>query len=107
NTNFVVVATGALIFSMHLSLLSAVAAIVVGNLAGCLVLGLSSIMGPRSGTSGIMTSGSSFGQLGAVLPKGLNVISALSWFSINSILATQALDQLFAMVGYADTSAIW
>lgn len=107
NTNYVVVATGALIFSMHLSLLSAISAIVVGNLAGCLVLGLTSIMGPRSGTSGIMTSRSSFGQLGSFLPKGLNVISALSWFSINSILATQALAQLFTMVGYTDGSAVW
>ena len=84
NTNYVVVVTGALALSQGLSLWQALAAILVGNLLGCFTLGLTTIMGPRTGTSGIMTSRSSFGQLGSFLPKAVSLVSALSWFSINS-----------------------
>jgi nucleobase:cation symporter-1, NCS1 family len=107
NTNYVVVVTGALALSQGLSVWQALAAILVGNLLGCLTLGLSSIMGPRTGTSGIMTSRSSFGQLGSFLPKALSLISALSWFSINSVVATQALETLFKIAGFQGHPVVW
>jgi nucleobase:cation symporter-1, NCS1 family len=107
NTNYVVVVTGALALSQGLSLWQALAAILVGNLLGCFTLGLTTIMGPRTGTSGIMTSRSSFGQLGSFLPKAVSLVSALSWFSINSVVATQALENLFKMGGYHSPVIVW
>lgn len=107
NTNYVVVVTGALILAQGLSLWQAVSAVVIGNLLGCFVLGLTTIMGPRTGTSGIMTSRSSFGQLGSFLPKSVSLISALSWFSINSVVATQALESLFRMAGFDNAAMPW
>jgi len=107
NTNYVVVVTGALALSQGLSLWQALMAILVGNLLGCFVLGLTSIMGPRTGTSGIMTSRSSFGQLGSFLPKAVSLVSALSWFSINSVVATLALESLLKMVGFQSQAVVW
>jgi nucleobase:cation symporter-1, NCS1 family len=107
NTNYVVVVTGALALTQGLSLWQALWAILVGNLLGCFVLGLTTIMGPRTGTSGIMTSRSSFGQLGSFLPKAVSLVSALSWFSINSVVATQALESLLKMGGFHSHAVVW
>lgn len=107
NVNYVVIVTGAFALSVGVTFIQSVIAIVVGNLVGCLMVGLTSIQGPRTGTSGMMTSRVCFGQLGSVLPKIVNVVSALSWFSINSIVATQALQKLFNLAGYSAHSAVW
>ncbi len=107
NTNYVVVVTGALALSQGLSLWQALLAILAGNAFGCFVLGLTTIMGPKTGTSGIMTSRSSFGQLGSFLPKAVSLISALSWFSINSVVATQALETLLKMGGFHSHAVVW
>jgi NCS1 family nucleobase:cation symporter-1 len=107
NVNYVVIVTGAFALSEGVTFLQAMIAIIIGNLVGCVMVGLTSIQGPKTGTSGMMTSRVSFGQLGSVLPKIVNVISALSWFSINSIVATQALEELFHLAGFAGAGAEW
>ena len=107
NVNYVVIVTGAFALSVGVTLVQAITAIIVGNLIGCVMVGLTSIQGPRTGTSGMMTSCGSFGQLGSILPKIPNVISALSWFSIQSVVATDALQKLFSIAGYTSHSAVW
>jgi NCS1 family nucleobase:cation symporter-1 len=82
-----------------LSFWSSIAAILVGNLLGCAVVGLASIMGPKTGTAGIVTSRTSFGQLGAVLPISSVRLGAIGWFSINSVIATESLAKVMNMVG--------
>jgi NCS1 family nucleobase:cation symporter-1 len=91
--------TGALMISQGLSLEEALAAILIGNLLGCPVVGLASIMGPRTGTTGIITSRTSFGQVGALLPTFVSTVSAVGWFSINSVVATESLVQAVRLVG--------
>ncbi|GAB0117213.1 purine-cytosine permease family protein [Acidisoma sp. 7E03] len=107
NVNYIVVVTGALVLAEGLSFWQAITAVMVGNLLGCTVLGLATIMGPRTGTSGIMTSRSCFGQLGSFMPKAVSLISALSWFSINSLVATDALTALLKMVGAHGDALPW
>ncbi len=107
NTNYVVVVTGAFVLSFGLSLTSAITAILVGNALGCVVVGMASIMGPRTGTAGIVTSRTSFGQLGSLFPKLLSVITALSWFSINAILATDAVNTLLGLMGFTGPAVPW
>lgn len=68
NVNYVVMLTGSLLIGLQLGFWQAIWAVVIGNLLGCTVLGLSSITGPRTCASGILTSRTSFGQLGAYLP---------------------------------------
>jgi NCS1 family nucleobase:cation symporter-1 len=99
NVNYLVLITGALAVAQGLSLMGSLSAILVGNLLGCAVVGLASIMGPRTGTAGIVTSRSSFGQLGAVLPIFISTAAAIGWFSINSVIATESLAKLLGMVG--------
>ena len=105
NINYVAMLTGALPVTQGLPLWGALSAVLVGNLLGSLVAGLASIMGPRTGTAGIVTSRTSFGQLGAILPIAVSTLSAMAWFSIDSMVATQSLTQMFGLVGLP-TSAI-
>nr|WP_294867243.1 cytosine permease [uncultured Pseudogulbenkiania sp.] len=107
NINYVVVVTGAMAYSQGLSFWQAIAAILAGNLLGCLVVGFSTIMGPKTGTAGIVVSRSSFGQLGSFFPKAVSLISALSWFSINSVVATEALETIMKMGGFTSSLVVW
>ncbi len=106
NINYIVVVTGSLIYALGLSLAQSLAAIIVGNLLGCSILGLSSIMGPKTGTAAIVTSRTSFGHRGAVLPIFISLLSALSWFSIQSVVATESLEAIFKLWGWTGPSAI-
>jgi NCS1 family nucleobase:cation symporter-1 len=106
NINYVVLLTGALAVTKGLSFWGAISAVLVGNCLGCTVLGMASIMGPKTGTAGIVASRTSFGQLGAVLPISASTLSALGWFSINSVVATQSLDQLFHLVGVPPSAVV-
>ncbi|MCI7145458.1 MAG: cytosine permease, partial [Clostridiales bacterium] len=91
NTNYVVFLNGVLVVSLGLSFVESIFAVIIGNLLGCAVLGMASIMGPRTGTSGIATSRAPFGAAGAYIPIVVSTISVLGWFSINSIVATEGL----------------
>jgi NCS1 family nucleobase:cation symporter-1 len=104
NVNYVVLITGSLAIVQGLSLQQSIAAVVVGNLLGCAMVGFSSIMGPKTGTAGIVTSRVSFGQLGAVLPIFISTLAAIGWFSINSVVATDSLAKLFGMMGLPQAS---
>jgi nucleobase:cation symporter-1, NCS1 family len=103
NMNYVVVLTGALAVTQGLSFWESIWAILIGNLLGCTVVGLSSIMGPKTGSAAIITSRPSFGQIGAVLPIFISTIAAIGWFSINSIIGTQSLIQVFKLIGLPDS----
>lgn len=104
NVNYLVLITGALAIVQGLSLWGSITAILVGNALGCAVVGLASIMGPKTGTAGIITSRTSFGQLGAVVPIVISTLAAIGWFSINSVIATESLAKLMNMVGLPDSS---
>jgi len=107
NINYVVVVTGSLIYARGLSFAQCLGAILIGNVLGCTVLGLCSIMGPKTGSAGIVASRSSFGQRGALLPMAISLVSALSWFSIQSVVATQGLEELLKIWGFAGSATIW
>ncbi len=99
NVNYLVLVTGALAIVQGLTPWQAVTAILAGNVLGCAVVGLASIMGPKTGTAGIVTSRTSFGQLGAVLPIVISTVAAVGWFSINSVVATESLAKLMNLAG--------
>jgi NCS1 family nucleobase:cation symporter-1 len=106
NINYVVLLTGALAITKGLSVWGAISAVVVGNALGCAVLGMSSIMGPRTGSAAIVTSRTSFGQLAANLPILASTLSGLGWFSINSVVATQSLEQLLHLAGLPGNAVV-
>jgi len=106
NVNYLVLITGALCVVQGLSLGESILAILIGNLLGCAVVGFASIMGPATGTAGIVTSRTSFGQLGAVLPIFISTVAAVGWFSINSVIATESLAKLMNMLGLPDSAPV-
>jgi nucleobase:cation symporter-1, NCS1 family len=101
NIHFVVLLTGALAMTQGLTVWQGISAILVGNVLGCTVQGFASILGPRTGTAGVAASRTSFGQLGAFAPTALSTISALGWFSINSVVATQCTEQLLQLIHFS------
>jgi NCS1 family nucleobase:cation symporter-1 len=104
NVNYVVLITGSLAIVQGLSLQESIFAVIIGNVLGCATVGFASIMGPKTGTAGIVTTRSSFGQLGAFLPIFISTLAAIGWFSINSVIATESLSNLFGMIGLPQTS---
>ena len=107
NINYVSVVAGSLIYAQGLSFYQSLTAIFIGNVLGCTVVGLCSIMGPKTGSAGIVTSRSSFGQRGALLPMAISLVSVLSWFSVQSVVATQGLEQLLKIWGFTGSATIW
>ncbi|PZS04207.1 MAG: hypothetical protein DLM69_02115 [Candidatus Chloroheliales bacterium] len=86
---------GALAIVFGLSLGDALLAIVVGNLIGCALVGVASMMGPLTGVPQLPLTRRSFGRLGAYLPAFLNWLSCTGWYAVNSVLGSLALARLF------------
>ncbi len=82
------------VLAFHLTVLQSIPVLVVGNLLGGLVLGLSAGMGPRLGFPQMFSSRSSFGRRGNYIPGGLNWISTVGWFTVNTILGAEAIQAI-------------
>ena len=91
--------------SWGFTLSQALPILVVGNLAGGILLGLAASMGPSLGFPQMLSSRSSFGRLGNYLPSGLNWISTVGWFTINTILAVIALQVIFPGANFVVAAA--
>ena len=85
---------GALAVAFGLGFPDAVAAILVGNLVGCALLGLAASMGPATGMPQLPFSRRSFGARAVYLPALLNWVSASGWYAVNSVLGAAALARL-------------
>ncbi|HZW57140.1 MAG TPA: cytosine permease [Nitrososphaerales archaeon] len=83
-----------------LNLMQSIPVLLLGNLLGGLVLGLSTAMGPKLGYPQMFTSRSSFGRKGNYLPGGLNWISTVGWFTVNTILGALAIQAIFPGSNY-------
>lgn len=106
NINYQVITTGILLGTLGLGFRHLFTAILVGNILGCTVLGLASIMGPKTGNAGIITSRACFGMKGAFLPSAISLFSVLGWFCISSMIAIMALERLLVIAGMADSVAL-
>jgi NCS1 family nucleobase:cation symporter-1 len=71
----------------------ALVAIVVGNILGCIPVGLMGIMGARTGLAQLPLARLPFGRF-IVLPGVLNWASTILWDGINSLFGAQALKVL-------------
>lgn len=84
----------------QLTFLQAIPVILVGNLLGGLVLGLSAGMGPRLGFPQMLSSRGSFGRRGNYIFGGLNWISTIGWFAVNTILGVEAIQAALPWVNF-------
>ncbi len=82
------------VLAFHLTVLQSVPVLIVGNLLGGLVLGLSAAMGPKLGFPQMFSSRSSFGRRGNYIPGGFNWVSTVGWFTVNTILGAEAIEAI-------------
>lgn len=74
----------------------AILAIVVGTGFGALTQGILSTWGPREGLAQLVLSRTAFGNLGNIIPAGINsLVAGLGWFAVNSVSGAFALSTLF------------
>ena len=78
-----------------LTVAQAIPVLVVGNVLGGVLLGLSASMGPKLGFPQMLSSRSSFGRRGNYVFGGLNWVSTVGWFTVNTILGVEALQAVF------------
>lgn len=74
-----------------LTLYQTIPVLIIGNVLGGLLVGLSAAMGPKLGFPQLFSSRNSFGRKGNYVPGGLNWISTVGWFTVNTILGAEAL----------------
>ena len=83
-----------------LTVAQSIPVLLLGNLLGGALLGLSAAMGPRLGFPQMLSSRSTFGKRGNYLYGGLNWISTVGWFTVNTILGVEALQAVFPGVNF-------
>jgi NCS1 family nucleobase:cation symporter-1 len=73
----------------------AAAAVVAGNVLGAAAaLASAAAMGPAYGLPQMVLTRGAFGRLGGRLPAGLNYLSTLGWYAVNTILGAFGLEIL-------------
>lgn len=90
-------ALGAIFFSLGLPISSLALALVIGNLAGGLLVGLLAAMGPTFGYPQMMISRAVVGKKGNTPFALANWISTVGWFTVNIILGAFALQIAFGL----------
>ena len=88
-----------------LTVAQSIPVLLLGNLLGGAVLGLSAAMGPKLGFPQMLSSRSSFGRRGNYLFGGLNWISTVGWFTVNTILGVEALQAVYPGANFYATAA--
>jgi nucleobase:cation symporter-1, NCS1 family len=90
---------GALLVGIGLDFRTGLLAILIGNVLGCLPVGLNSTIGPRTGLTQIEISRFAFGRIGTRVPSWLNWSCAVGWDAVNNVPSVLALVALAAMFG--------
>jgi nucleobase:cation symporter-1, NCS1 family len=76
-------------------------AVVIGTLAGAVILGLLSNTGPKSGQPQIVFTRGIFGRRGAYPGAVLTLFLGVGWFAVDTVIAALAGVQLLQIVGIA------
>lgn len=76
NANVFYIINGALLISLGLNFLQSLLIILVGNIAGFMLLGFTSLQGPRTGTSTFTINRASFG------PNGGRILAFFNWLTL-------------------------
>lgn len=90
-------ALGFIPISLGMNFVSSIISIVIGNIIGAAVVGLSAMMGPKTGYPQMMTTTNSMGRLVMRVFGILNLSNTLGWFVVNIILSVLALYLIFGV----------
>lgn len=75
---------GALGVVLGLSVVETMLVVAAGNLLGCAVFGLFSVLGHRTGVSMMVLSRSAFGRRGAYVPAVVQLVLTMGWIGVNT-----------------------
>jgi nucleobase:cation symporter-1, NCS1 family len=84
---------------LKIGFITGVAAIIVGNLVGSILVGYLATMGPRTGMAQIPFARRPFGK-SIVAPGLLNWLSCIGWDGINNVFGAAALTLLFPVLPF-------
>jgi nucleobase:cation symporter-1, NCS1 family len=93
NMNMTTVVTGALLFTLGLSLFWCAVSILVGAMVGSIFVAAHSVQGPRLGIPQMIQSRAQFGVYGAVVPMFFVMFIYFGYSVSNTLIVTQALAQ--------------
>lgn len=105
NVIFTYIVLGAIVGSLGLSVWQSLTVVVLGNLLYVLV-GLTSIAGPRSGTGMLTVSRGAFGLNGNRLPSVLSWFTTIGWTAVNMVIGTLSLVALADLAGIQSETAV-
>jgi NCS1 family nucleobase:cation symporter-1 len=94
NLQITAVVDGALAVVFGADALWAIVGLLIGNLAGGVVMALHSAQGPRLGLPQMISSRAQFGVLGAAIPLVLVIVMYLGFTATGTVLAGQAINAL-------------
>ena len=95
NVEFATITTGALATgAFGLSATDAIAAIILGNVIGAILLAVFSTLGVEYGLPQMIQGAAWFGRRGNKLPSFLNFFGGFSWFGVNTIIGGYALQYM-------------
>ncbi|CAN5209136.1 putative hydroxymethylpyrimidine transporter CytX [soil metagenome] len=99
-----VMLTGALLVILGLDLPTALLAIGVGSVLGCIPLALVGLAGSREGVPGMVLFRPILGRRGSYLPSVLNIVQLVGWtgfeFWVMSLVADQMSERLLGFSSY-------
>lgn len=107
NTNVFYIINGALLISLGLSFLQSLWIILIGNIVGFFLLGLTSLQGPRTGTSTFAINRAAFGPNGGRLLAFFNWLTLVGFEGSGVALAVIALLTLMHSLGWSAADATW
>ncbi len=97
NLQITAVVDGALAVVFGADALWAIIGLLIGNLAGGVVMALHSAQGPRLGLPQMISSRAQFGVLGAAIPLVLVIVMYLGFTATGTVLAGQAINELLGI----------
>jgi purine-cytosine permease-like protein len=107
NTNVFYIINGALLISLGLNFLQSLLIILVGNIVGFFLLGLTSLQGPRTGTATFAINRAAFGPNGGRLLAFFNWLTLVGFEGSGLALAVIALLTLAHALGLSVADALW
>src|SRR5258706_9236998 len=107
NTNVFYIINCALLISLGLSFLQSLWIILIGNIVGFFLLGLTSLQGPRTGTSTFAINRAAFGPNGGRLLAFFNWLTLVGFEGSGVALAVIALLTLAHSFGWSIADAAW
>lgn len=107
NANVFYIINGALLIALGLNFVQSLFIILLGNIVGFFLLGLTSLQGPRAGTATFAINRAAFGPNGGRLLAFFNWLTLVGFEGSGVALAVIALLTLFHSLGLSVSNTVW